>query len=269
MERNGVIDNMKGIGILLMVIGHSSIPYPLYKVIFTFHMPLFFILSGYLYKERTLHVIFHRNFEKVLKPYLWCLLLCSPVCLYLYKSDWLLTCLFTKNVPLVCGFDWNGYIGPLWFLPAYFLTAIILWTTRRIGNKYIEGGILFILFELMIFILLKWHSVLPFQISQATGGALFAWIGYAGRDWFKTQKTHWAMMLVLALLFIPISLYGSLSMASMEYKLNILQILGGVAGTILLYYVVRIFKIEKMAWIGRNAMPVLCFHSIDYHYRGG
>ena len=269
MQRNSVIDNMRGLGILLMVLGHSSIPFPLYKIIFTFHMPLFFLLSGYLYKERPLREIVRHNYEKVLKPYMWCLLLCTPICLYFYKGDWLLTCLFTKNVPMICGFDWNGQIGPLWFLLAYFVSSILLWAVKRIGKKYIEVGVLLLLFELMIFIIMKWNSVLPFQLSQATGCALFAYIGSLGKAWFKSVKRWWLVVLISALLFIPISYFGYLSMASMDYKLNVLQLLGGLSGTVLLYSFVRFAKIERTAWIGRNAMPILCFHSIDYHYRGG
>lgn len=42
------IDIAKGLAILLMIIGHELRPQShLYVLIFSFHMPLFFILSGY------------------------------------------------------------------------------------------------------------------------------------------------------------------------------------------------------------------------------
>ncbi|QJD09405.1 acyltransferase family protein [Flammeovirga sp. MY04] len=41
------MDVSKGIGILLMVLGHTSIPSALSKFIWAFHMPLFFIASGW------------------------------------------------------------------------------------------------------------------------------------------------------------------------------------------------------------------------------
>lgn len=46
---------MKGIGIILVVIGHSScrLPY-VNQVIYSFHMPLFFIASGLFFQERAL-----------------------------------------------------------------------------------------------------------------------------------------------------------------------------------------------------------------------
>jgi fucose 4-O-acetylase-like acetyltransferase len=56
--RNQIIDIMRGTGILLVVLGHSiqkNIPNYLdnflFRAIYTFHMPLFFLISGYLMYE--------------------------------------------------------------------------------------------------------------------------------------------------------------------------------------------------------------------------
>ena len=47
------IDLAKGIGIILMIIGHMpSIPSAVHNWIFSFHMPLFFFLSGYMFKKK-------------------------------------------------------------------------------------------------------------------------------------------------------------------------------------------------------------------------
>ena len=43
-QRINWIDQVKGIGILLVVIGHMNIPQELSKIIFSFHMPLFLSL---------------------------------------------------------------------------------------------------------------------------------------------------------------------------------------------------------------------------------
>ena len=45
--RNENIDEMKGILILLVVLAHYSRDFP-HDVIFLFHMPLFFVISGFL-----------------------------------------------------------------------------------------------------------------------------------------------------------------------------------------------------------------------------
>lgn len=43
-------DLMKGIGILCMLVGHYSDNHILHQLIYSFHMPLFFVLGGYFTK---------------------------------------------------------------------------------------------------------------------------------------------------------------------------------------------------------------------------
>ena len=45
--RSNWLDIAKGITIMLMVMGHSSIPHSLAVFIWAFHMPLFFIAAGW------------------------------------------------------------------------------------------------------------------------------------------------------------------------------------------------------------------------------
>lgn len=52
IKREIWIDYAKTILIFLMVLGHNSLPYIESKLIYAFHMPAFFILSGYLYKPK-------------------------------------------------------------------------------------------------------------------------------------------------------------------------------------------------------------------------
>ncbi len=73
-KRNPYFDNIKFILILLVVIGHTIEPfihkhrliYATYKVIYTFHMPLFILISGYFAKK----AIRNRNYTKLIHNYL-------------------------------------------------------------------------------------------------------------------------------------------------------------------------------------------------------
>lgn len=49
LKRDSTIDIIKGFGIILMVMGHSGSP--LTGVIYMFHMAIFFMASGYLWKD--------------------------------------------------------------------------------------------------------------------------------------------------------------------------------------------------------------------------
>ena len=69
-------DCLRGILILLVVIGHSRID-TLHDIIFLFHMPLFFILSGFfLQKEKVISRLYLKNKTvTLLVPYFIYLLL--------------------------------------------------------------------------------------------------------------------------------------------------------------------------------------------------
>lgn len=63
-NRDNTFDIIKGIGILLVIIGHLAHGYGvLIPIIYTFHMPLFFIVSGYFYKEKGVKELFYRDFR--------------------------------------------------------------------------------------------------------------------------------------------------------------------------------------------------------------
>jgi fucose 4-O-acetylase-like acetyltransferase len=45
------MDILKALAIIAVVIGHSGSPSPIYNFIYLYHMPLFFFISGYFYKN--------------------------------------------------------------------------------------------------------------------------------------------------------------------------------------------------------------------------
>ena len=50
-KRETSIDILKGIAIILMVIGHSGVSEGLERFVYLFHMSVFVIASGYCYNE--------------------------------------------------------------------------------------------------------------------------------------------------------------------------------------------------------------------------
>ena len=66
--RNPLLDIMKAIGIFLVIIGHN-IQGVGYHYIYSFHMPMFFIIAGYFYKERNIVQSVKHDFIRILIPY--------------------------------------------------------------------------------------------------------------------------------------------------------------------------------------------------------
>lgn len=72
-KRNPVIDILKGLGIILMVAGHSGFPFT--RFIYLFHMAIFFMASGFCFKSEssanvgTTIKFIKRRFIKLWLPY--------------------------------------------------------------------------------------------------------------------------------------------------------------------------------------------------------
>lgn len=129
MIRENWIDWAKAIGILLVVMGHSHYANEnIISMIFMIHMPLFFFVSGYLFKMNTnLKELSIKNWKSLCIPYL------------LYNLIFAIFILSTRIIKLAIGgsVDWElSIFNPLWHTslgvadgmfdgPTWFLLALI------------------------------------------------------------------------------------------------------------------------------------------------
>jgi fucose 4-O-acetylase-like acetyltransferase len=139
------IDALKGFGIILVVFGHYVLPIALDTYIFSFHMPLFFFISGFLfnfpkYAESTANFVKGRLFS-IIVPYfgfavLTCLLyflldeIFSPgvVGIKFFEGD----ILYIIYSILYATTSKISYNTPLWFLTCLFVTEMLFyWLSKR------------------------------------------------------------------------------------------------------------------------------------------
>lgn len=138
-KRIEYIDIAKGIGILLVVMGHNdfSLVSPFfYKFIYAFHMPLFFFVSGMFFKaELPFLTVLRRRFDTLLKPYLFTIALIYFMTLSFTKVNFdvatsrVIKALYATGMYI----DWVQ----LWFLPHLFALNIFAflfyWLVKRSG----------------------------------------------------------------------------------------------------------------------------------------
>lgn len=129
------IDSAKGIGIILVVLGHICLVKEEYNYINSFHVPLFFFLSGYLLrfeKYGSVRSFITEKINSIIVPYFYFSLIS-----YLY---WILIeRRFSGNAVSPLWAFLNIFIAPggdqylphnpaLWFLPCLFMVAVIFYT---------------------------------------------------------------------------------------------------------------------------------------------
>ncbi len=137
-NRSKTIDVMKGIGIILVIIGHLIPPDSYaFRWIFSFHMPLFFLLFGYCYKEerfakRSLVGFYIKNFCRFVIPS-WIYVNIFH-CIRIGYNEYFAT--IRHNPP--------AFIIPQdeWFLPTIFMAGftLLIYVKIRsvIKNKYLK-----------------------------------------------------------------------------------------------------------------------------------
>lgn len=150
-KRITYFDLAKGIGIIFVVIGHMQlISQELRIYISSFHMPLFFIISGMLMAVKnevdidnsgeSIKGIIKKKAKGILIPYMWFSLIYVPIdVLNLFVLDNVDEHTFVQN--LLDSLTFAG-ISVMWFLPALFIAEVVaLWLISQIGSA-IEGKIL-------------------------------------------------------------------------------------------------------------------------------
>ena len=83
-ERIDFLDTLKGIAMYLVILGHVYIPNYLNTIIYSFHMPLFFIISGATIKidkilETDFKIYLKRQIRNYIIPYFWIELFLLPL----------------------------------------------------------------------------------------------------------------------------------------------------------------------------------------------
>ena len=174
-HRNIELDIVKGIGMVLMVVAHTYGPESLFwRMVYPFHMPLFYIISGYFFKGKETLTIIKASYTRLIKPYLF---ICITVTLIKYVQP-----LTNPNIQFLDLYSILNGIGPGWFLLSLFWSRFFFnYIIRIIPNHY------FIASLFISSIVVITYPVLPLQthlsLPQGLSCLFFLAIGY-----FTNQK---------------------------------------------------------------------------------
>lgn len=186
-KRDAGIDVAKGIGILLVIIGHEDIPSWFEDIIFSFHMPLFFILSGYFFKiENNQLIRIKKDARRLLLPYVVTMDVITLYMLFIhqgikhdgwyYITNSLWFWIYPTGAPGGLNFS-----GPIWFLFALFWTKCSFNLIEHIHSK-LRFILLTFIFLFPFVIYAHSRQSLPFSIYQGLTSLVFYWGGMNGKD---------------------------------------------------------------------------------------
>lgn len=152
MERSGLIDVSKGIGIISIVIGHAcwvvsigNVSIPLGPFVYLYHLAIFFFCSGYTYREYDLGEYVVRRIKALYIPFV------IYSCVYLIFRPLFVNMgilagekfSFNENIIAITNIlTYNGVaelLSAFWFLPVLFIAMCIYATISTMLKKVSHG----------------------------------------------------------------------------------------------------------------------------------
>lgn len=265
-ERIVWLDIAKALAIILMVLGHTSIPLTISNFIYAFHMPLFFIASGWTtnWGKYGLGEFFNRRVNTLLIPFI------------IYSA-------FVLTIMILHGWDtigewlikgWgDGYA--LWFIPILFIATIIV--KCLYAFREIFWGGLFWIVVIMILCLgidlhysqirLPWNlSSIPYAVFMIVVGSELSKIDFMFFRFFRKNKLPFV---VLAFLIVAvISYYWRLDMCFNNIIPVLPLTIGAFSGTIMVFMLAEFIEKHSrlvsriLISIGRETYVIVAFSQI-------
>lgn len=273
----------KGIGILLVVLGHCmNINGRPFRLIFVFHMPLFFFLSGYVFHPGGIRRTIVHKARTLLIPYVvfaliglaftlllpfwrsaltwdgirWDLWFADPEHIH-NSSIWFLVCLYFVCVifALLCHLSF-----PVMTFGAMVLYAAGIWYARHCGEFTVFG-----------------YHRLPLNLDVVPAALAFYYFGYAFKQYHLLEKpldarsNQWAAA-VFGLLAVGLCYLfnGYVNIHGLNFGNAVYYLIGGLSGTVMVVGASRIAAesphlkpLKKiLMFYGRNSLIILGIQSL-------
>lgn len=279
------IDIVRAVGMFLIIMGHTLEVYTysiVGKLIFAVHVPVFFVLSGYLYKEKPFKKVFKGGNVNLLLPYLATLLNVVIITRFNFifpnwiynldmRSFWV-SAIYGSGTTLNPFWDKSltiNAIGAIWFLLAMYFGNIIfnfIIDSFR-GNLYISGIVATIV-TFVGFYLTDIDIWLLWSLNAAMASQLFYYSGYLIKKIDLIEKYGRFGCFTGIVLWIVSAQSGFLYLNIAYADSPILAILGGIGGSFTLMYLAKILcetkaDLKAVKYYGQMSLIVLCVHLID------
>lgn len=263
------IDNAKAIGILLVIFGHSY-NCRLTSWIYSFHMPLFFFLSGLTFRPGKSFAEFAKHKAKrLLLPYLG-----YAVLRFAYQCVLALAAGNANLIPryalgvFICLRNSDYSVG-LWFLPLLFFTELLLFGIMRLtGKEILRFAILAGLTMASFAYCAGIATPLPFGIDVVPISALFAFAGFLLRSRGGSIPKGWAVVLlvvnILAGWFNSRIVGTNVDLYYSRLGNPILYLVAAFGGIFAVVALCRMWNRspEIIERIGRNTLHFYCIHQM-------
>ena len=268
------IDIFRDFGIICMVMGHIGFGGLFDKFIHSFHMPMFFVISGMFFKEKSVESTLNyikMKAKKLLIPYFSLGIIQYVIWQYISYPKWNIVLL--KNLFFV-NTNELAIAGALWFLTALFWADILYFIIR----KYIKNKKIYISLIILLAIIGNMeNTIIPFKLPYSLGAA-FVGVGLLHIGWCLYNIHNVTMIFnmnikkIIVLLIgtiVLIFLNGNVNMRLGQYSIVPLFWINAILATVVGINLCKIleeknfkFGLKRLSYIGQNSIVYVCLNQL-------
>ena len=273
------LDQLKAVSMYIVVLGHTLLDFnkhKLFKFIYSFHMPLFFMISGFTFNPDKYERIIDCIKDKVIKlayPYVMLNILVIPLWFINMETGMIgkdsipkiLLGIFYSNSSVV-----RAPSNATWFIMTLLLAEIIYYAVYHFlhddKSVFLMSGILCLLGVLAPL----GNEVVdaPLHLDVSLVAQFFYGCGYLLRKNFNYIKSCFCgytylklIMLVMTGLFFSI-INKQVDLSNELYRNFVYTLISSFTISVSMFYVFSRIKLypKIMSYIGRNTIIILAFH---------
>jgi len=274
-QRYESVDCAKGIGIMLVVFAHviatHNVGWKIEEIITSFHMPLFFVLSGMFFSRKSSFADFIvGKINRLVVPFFFFYLTISillPFIYFCYQGRAL-----CKLPTLLLGFyNENLYIvGAIWFLLSLFFVSIIFWLITVIEKFRYSSAVLFpVLLGIIGYYIGVNYINLPCWFDTSLTCMPYFAVGYILKNKTLLLTTNigdkYNIILFLLSIVIVSLVAGHTCYRANHFDISIWRVgVCGMLGFFAVFFVSNtgIKRNEIIQFVGKNSLIILGIHQL-------
>lgn len=281
-KRECFVDIAKSIGIFLVVLGHTEINPDLKTFIYSFHMPLFFIISGFLLKtESSFKEFFIKRFKRLMIPYF--------VFSFLTYLFWVFVTgrhgiglvseigYLKPIIGTLVGLSHNDFLVhniSLWFLYVLFQIELIYFFVSKVKNQVLLFSIPIIFSFIGYLITSVFHLRIIYGFEKVLIAQIFYFVGFILKKSnfiVSLKRLNIYKIITLSILFFIINQYlikinGFVDLVGNLFGKNLLiYYLNGFIGSFMIIFLSFIFEklglgMKIFELVSKSTLYILGFH---------
>lgn len=278
-EREKWVDIAKFLGVILVFLGHLLYYADfsrLNQFIYSFHIPMFFVLSGYLVKRKETESFcgfIKKKFLRLIVPTIIYVLLTLPVYFIKLESfslvDFISDLFFFRGLVL--------YNSPCWYFIVLFEVLLIERLLNIKQSKVIIKSVYLTIFLVAGWLIHDYAIFIPFGLDKAIIATAFLIVGLLVKDFVKSDLFKKAQdkkilgrvlfFLILGALCIILGVVVNPKVSFYRMTLNHFWafIFSGITGSLAFFIFCKFIEkitFESFCYLGRNSLFIIGTHYV-------